>query len=441
MNFDQIKDIIVRTAKEKGISEYDLYFYAEESVGTEALKSEISSFSSGNGMSLGFRLIANGKMGRASTELFTEEEIAGLVDRAMANASCITSDDEEIIFPGSPSYRPAENKPIAKPDTALMKETTLALQKLAFEQSDKVSDGTQCAAYAFTIDTHLYNSYGLDLSDRYGAQYAYASVDVKDGEDAASGFEVKEGMTMDELADLPVMAAETALSKLGADLVETGKYPIIICGKQMRGLLSTFSSVFSSKNAQQGLSLLAGKEGEVIAADCITIVDDPFRPGAVQASFDGEGAATYTKNVVEKGKLNTLLYNLSTAKKAGKETTGNGTRSNGIRFYNFYLAGGELTDQELLQKAEGGIYITELKGMHAGANPTTGDFSLESAGFMIQNGKLGKPVKSFTITGNFFSLLKQIELLGKEVKFGVPTSTTVFGAPDTFIPEMDVAGK
>lgn len=441
MNFDSIKDIIVRTAKEKGLSEYEIYFAADESVSTEALKMEISNFSSGNSMSVDFRCKVGDKMGYASTELFTEEEMVGLVERAMTNAESIESEDEVEIFPGSPAYKKTEMKAPTIPDTALMTETTLALQKATFAESDKVSEGSQCGMAASVVDVRLFNSYGLDLSNRYGIQYAFASADVKDGEEAASGFEVAEGTTMEELGQLPHKAVSEALSKLGAGLVDTGKYPIVICGKQMRGLLATFSSVFSSKSAQQGLSLLAGKEGEVIAADCITIVDDPFRPGAIQTSFDSEGVATYTKNVVEKGKLNTLLYNLSTAKKAGRETTGNGARHNGLRMFNFYLAGGELTDEELLARAEGGIYVTELKGMHAGANATTGDFSLESAGFMIENGKLGKPVKSFTVTGNFFDLIKRISALGRDVKFGVSGGPGAFGAPDVLIPEMDIAGK
>lgn len=441
MNFESMKEIVVRAAKAAGLDEYELFYYADESMSVGTLKQEIDTFSSGNSMGIDFRCKVNGKMGYASTELLTEEELTELVSRAMENAKSIESDDEVDIFPGSPEYQKIEEKPIPVPNAAQMTDVALALQKKVYGLSDKIADGTRSSSSCGVYENCMYNSYGLELTNRAGLQYAVVSVNVKDGEEAAAGFEVAEGATMEEVGEIADRAVAEALSKLGAGLVETGHYPIVISGKQMRSLLSTFSSVFSSRAAQKGLSLLAGKEGEKIAADCVTIVDDPFRPDSIQAAFDGEGVATSRKCVVEKGTLNTLLYNLSTAKKAGRQSTGNGARHNGIRYFNFYLAAGEATDEELLQKAEGGIYITEVKGLHAGANATTGDFSIESAGFMIENGKLGRPVKSFTIAGNFFELLKQIDTLGNEVKFGISGGPTMFGSPDVYIPDMSVAGK
>lgn len=441
MNFESMKEIVVRAAKAAGLNEYELYYYADEDMSVGALKQEIDSFSSGNSQGIDFRCKINGKMGYASTELFTEEELTELVSRAMENAKSIESDDEVDIFPGSPKYEKVEVKEPPVPNAAQMTDVTMALQKKIYTLSDKIADGTRSSASCGTVETCLYNSYGLELTNRYSLQYGVVSVNVKDGEEAAAGFDVAEGATMDELGEIADKAVAEALSKLGAGLVETGHYPIVICGKQMRSLLSTFASVFSSKDAQKGLSLLAGKEGEKIAADCVTIMDDPFRPGSIQAAFDGEGVATSRKCVVENGTLNTLLYNLSTAKKAGRESTGNGARHNGIRYFNFYLASGEATEEELLKKAEGGIYVTEIKGLHAGANATTGDFSIESAGFMIEDGKLSRPVKSFTIAGNFFDLLRQIDTLGNEVKFGLSGGPTMFGSPNVYIPNMSVAGK
>lgn len=441
MTFECMKEIIVRAAEAAGVTEYELYYGAGEDMSVSALKQEIDSFASGNSQAIDFRCKVNGKMGYASTELFTEEELIELVSRAMENAKSIESDDEVDIFPGSPKYETIEVRPIPVPNAAQMTDTVLALQNKIYSLSDKVSDGTHSSVACGTGGSYLYNSYGLELSTEYGLQYGVVAVNVKDGEEAAAGFEVAEGATMEELGDIADSAVAEALSKLGADLVETGHYPIVICGKQMRGLLSTFASIFSSKDAQKGLSLLAGKEGTKIAADCVTIMDDPFRKDSIQAAFDGEGVATARKCVVENGTLNTLLYNLSTAKKAGRESTGNGARHNGIRYFNFYLAAGEYTEEELLNKANGGIYVTEIKGLHAGANATTGDFSIESAGFMIEDGKLGRPVKSFTIAGNFFELLRNIAALGNEVKFGISGGPTMFGAPDVLLPDMSVAGK
>ena len=210
----------------------------------------------------------------------------------------------------------------------------------------------------------------------------------------------------------------------------------------MRSLLSAYASAFSAKNALLGMSKLRGKEGEKIAADIVTITDDPMREGCpIQTSFDDEGVATHKKTVVENGVLKTLLYDITTGIKTGKETTGNGRRGGNIAPYNFGICAGSDTQEELFAKAENGIYVTGVKGLHAGANAITGDFSVESEGFIIKDGKKAGPIKSFTVAGNFFELIKNIDSLGNEVKWGIPTGFTVFGSPDVLVMDMSVAGK
>ena len=82
-----------------------------------------------------------------------------------------------------------------------------------------------------------------------------------------------------------------------------------------------------------------------------------------------------------------------------------------------------------------------MKGFHAGANAVTGDFSIESAGFMIRDGKKAEAVKEFTVSGNFFELLKQIKAFSNEVKYGIPSDFTLFGSPDALVSDMSVAGE
>ena len=266
----------------------------------------------------------------------------------------------------------------------------------------------------------------------------------KDGE-ASDGFDYTVGL--DKAGELPVRAVEESMSKLGAKTVESGKYPIIIDGKQMRALLSTFCSVFSGKKAIQGLSLLAGKEGEIIASESVTVIDDPqYGTSPVQTPFDGEGVATYKKNVIENGVLKTLLYDLATAQRAGVKTTANGQRGSyaqqvSIEPFCFYIKEGKLTEDELRKKMGDGLYVTELKGLHAGANAVTGDFSIESAGFLVKDGELAGAVKGFTVAGNFFELLKNIAAVADTVKFGMPSGFTTFGSPDVLIAPMSVAGE
>jgi PmbA protein len=300
---------------------------------------------------------------------------------------------------------------------------------------------------AFTGEVCLANSHGLELYNKTGLSAAVVCAVIKQGEEASDAYEYACGSTMAELGDLPERVVGEAISKLGAKGVKTGNYNVIFNGKMVRALLSTFSSVFSAKNAQMGLSLLAGKEGETIAAECITICDDPAHEGfSNKTPFDGEGVATYKKNVVENGVLKTLLYDLTTADKAGKASTGNGQRGSytssvSIAPYCFSIEGGDISEEMLMSMAGDSIYVTELKGLHAGADAVTGDFSVESAGYLIENGKLGDAVKSFTVSGNFFELIKNVSALSDRVDFGLPSKATVFGAPSMLIKGLSVAGE
>jgi PmbA protein len=167
---------------------------------------------------------------------------------------------------------------------------------------------------------------------------------------------------------------------------------------------------------------------------------------SIQTNFDAEGVAAFRKSVVEGGVLKTLLHNRETAAIAGVESTANASKGSyaspvAISPYAFCLEAGDKSEAELLQMAGDGIYITELKGLHAGANPITGDFSLESAGFRIKDGKLGEAVKSFTVAGNFFELLKSISALSDEVEVAITGGFTTFGAPAVLIKDMSIAGK
>ena len=447
MQFEEMKQVLIAAAERAGLSQYEIYYQMEESISAETLKDEISSFASSVGGGVCFRCIVDGKMGYASGELMTADAMESLVTTAIANARCIDSEDEVFIFGGSPAYAKLAPREVKLTDVATVRDTALALQKATYAKSDKVGDGTQSVVLSTATEITLCNSNGLNLTNRVGLSGAYVAPVIRDGDEAQETFEFAEGASFEELSALPQKAVRGALDKLGAGLVDSGKYDVVFDGKQFRSFLSTFSPVFSAKQAQHGLSLLAGKENETVAACCVTLTDDPMRPDSpMQTPFDGEGVATAKRNVIENGILKTLLYDLTTAKKAGVESTGNGQKGSyaspvSIAPYNFGIMAGDDTQDDLFAAVGNGIYITECKGFHAGANAVTGDFSIESAGFMIRDGKRAEPVKSFTVAGNFFDLLKQIDRLGNEVKWGIPGGFTVFGSPDVLVRGMSVAGK
>ena len=442
MTFTEIKNIIAASCEKLGVEEYEVTMSIGEDISTETLKDEISAFSSGQSAKVYFRCLEGGRMGYASTSYFDEDEIADLVVRAKDNAKAIENDDVVVIYKGSESYEKTTAPEPVVIEAGELKAKALELQKATYAADSAVVDGTQSVAMSFRNEIYLYNSHGLELSNKVGMSGCYIEAVVNSNGESRNNFEFAENIYSKDAEELPKKAVQGALDMIGAAEIPTGKYNVVIDGTQMRSLLSAFASAFSAKNALLGMSKLAGKEGEKIAADIVTITDDPMREGCpVQTPFDDEGVATHKKTVVENGVLNTLLYDLTTAIKTGKETTGNGRRGGNIAPYNFGIAAGADTQDELFAKAGDGIYVTGMKGLHAGANPITGDFSVESVGFLIKDGKKAGPIKSFTVAGNFFTLLKEIDSLGNELKWGIPGGYTVFGSPDVLIKDMSVAGK
>ena len=328
-----------------------------------------------------------------------------------------------------------------------LKKLTEELAEAVYNSSDKVAGGT--ATYGITAEfvVRLSNSHGLNLETQCGINALQLGAVICDDGKYESEYNLKELKGDVDLDELARETVDLALKKAHAVGVESGKYNVVLDPKQMRTILSVYSSAFSAKMAQMGMSLLAGKEGEKIASDIVTITDDPMREGvSIQTNFDAEGVAAFRKSVVEGGVLKTLLHNRETAANQGVESTGNASKGGyaspvAISPYAFCLEAGDKTEEELLNLAGNGIYITELKGLHAGANPITGDFSLESAGFKIENGKLTDAVKSFTIAGNFFELIKNVSALSDKVEVAVTGGFTTFGAPAVLIPDMSVAGK
>lgn len=226
----------------------------------------------------------------------------------------------------------------------------------------------------------------------------------------------------------------------------SGEYLVVIRADAMADLLHTFAGIFSADSAQKGTSLLKGREGDAIAADCVTIVDDPHLAGSVSSQpFDGEGVPTFRKEIVKAGTLTTLLHNLKTAHKQGVGTTANASRASygapvGVSPSNFFLQPGAGDLAELLSDAEGGLLITDLQGLHSGANEISGDFSLGAKGYRIVDGKKAGCVRQITVAGNFYNLMKDIQRVGSDLFFGFPGGGR-YGSPSVLVKKLSVAGK
>lgn len=449
LDVDRIKTALCAALANLGVSEYEIYYTASSGISVDTLDRAVSAFSSSDSNGVCLRVIIDGRVGYASSELIEEHEMAELAYRACENARSVEKVDTVGIYGGSDSYeeqRTPEHKSIG---AAELRALALELGERTYAADSRVKSGTTTQATSFDREIGIINSHGVDLHAAFGMDVIAAEAVVAEGEEQQSDFAycayIGDGQQLDAVAG---EAVGNATSKLGAsDNVPSGRYDIIIDGKQMRELLAVYSGAFSAKNVLDGMSSLRGKLGCEVASKLISLTDDPQRQGnMVGIPFDAEGVATHRRAVIEGGVLRTFLHNRETALAMGCETTANASKADyssavSVRPYSFCIEAGDDSMEQLMAKVGDGILITELKGLHAGANTVSGDFSLESEGFMIRGGKRAEAIKCFTVAGNFFELLRSITAVGDRIETGVQMGITGFGSPAVLVPDMPVAGK
>lgn len=234
-------------------------------------------------------------------------------------------------------------------------------------------------------------------------------------------------------------AARRTLRRLGARKVPTQKVPLVFAPEVARSILGAILGAINGNAVYRSSSFLAGKLGETVAGNNLTIIDDGTIPGGFgSASFDGEGLPTRRKVVLDQGVLTSYLLNTYTARKLGLQSTGNASRglagSPGIGAGNFYLEPGAQTPEEILAGISKGLYVTELIGH--GVNIVTGDYSHGASGLWIENGELTYPVEEITVAGNLKEMLHNISRIGNDLIF-----RSAVACPTLCIEGMTIAGE
>lgn len=448
MDFNAFKQLVIDCCEKAGITEYELYYQAGSSISVDTFRHSINEFSSSRTGGVCFRCIVGGKMGYASTEELSPAQAMAIVTKAADSAALLESEEQVFLGEGGQEYAPLCITPYDLPTTEELIAATLQTQEKLYAANPAVIDGCQTNGIVEQSEIAICNSKGLNLHYQGNVSGLVALGVVSDGKEMANDYQIKLGK-LDEIDTdaLAKKAVDGAIAGLGGEPAPTGQYPVVFDPEAMSSLLSTFSGIFSSEAVQKGLSQLGGKEGEQIASEIVTLVDDPFhKENPMPINFDAEGSPTCRKNIIENGKLCTLLYNLKTAAVAGRATTGNASKSGydaavGVRPFTMFIAPGTMSEAELLSQIEHGVYIHSLGGLHAGANPISGDFSLQSAGFMIENGVKTRAVKSFTVAGNFYQLLGDITAIADNCTLPMPMGMTAFGSPSVRVDGLSIAGK
>ncbi|SCY68855.1 TldD/PmbA family protein [Alkaliphilus peptidifermentans] len=449
MEILNLKDKIFEAGKEMGFDDMEISYVSNKKFNCKVFKDSIDDYSISIEGGISFRGVINNKMGYSYTEKVDETSINLLLKKARENAQVIENDDNEEIFEGSAIY---ERVDIFSDDYSHVKvedklQLLLNFAEEVYKQDERVAQILYNLYEDHESERMIFNTKGLSKIEKSNIGLIYFSILVKDSKDSKSSSILK--VTRDfrdfDYKEMAKSVVEDALTLLGAEPVKSKDYSILLKNNAAASLLQTFKDIFSAENVQHGRSLLKNKLGEAIASNQITIIDDPhIKEKMASRSFDSEGVATKKCVIVEEGLLKTYLHNLKTAKKDGVSSTGHGYRNSykgtiTIAPTNLFIDSGDNTYDDLVKSIEEGLIITELQGLHSGANIVSGDFSLAAEGYFVKNGQIEKPVNQITIAGNFYELLKNIEAVGNDIEFTFPSEGYV-GSPTLLIKKLAVSG-
>lgn len=422
MNINKFIDHIMSNCSERGLKKYQVVYSYNQDDSLSVFQQKVLKNSSLTRGVITISVIVNGKLGKFTTEKFVEDDINLMVKQAIMNAEIVDHDDEVFFSDGDGEYKtvtpyePLKDKLKSLDKVQFLRE----LESHAYNADKRVINVISSVFVQSKSKTIMKNSLGLDLSEENISAFGYINVGVSENGETKTGGYLTDFSSEESFSPAFVAnkAVDKALAKLGAISVSPQKEKVIIENHAFSSLLQSIAPIFSSYSVDRGYSKLRDKLGNIIASSKVTILDNPHLEGGyATTSFDGDGVPTQDKVVVNEGRLETFLYNLSMAHKFNTESTGNGTGGLGTRTFNFYLSNGDKSMEDLLRILDNGVYINGFNGLHAGLNIISGDFSLGADGFLVSNGKLSKALQQFTVSGNIYELLKNIVEVGDDLEF------------------------
>jgi TldD protein len=347
-------------------------------------------------------------------------------------------------------------------------ETVATVQKVALVNSANVAARAIDPRIRQVMATYrenrqnviIANSDGFIAEDERMYLTAMVHVVAMDGGVIQTGYEPVGGFMGMELFELNPLdqaaerASRRALQMLSARKAPAGRMPVVLSSEAGGTMIhEAVGHGLEADLAQSGLSVYSGRIGEQIASPLITVLDDATLPGR-RGSFrvDDEGTDSQRTKLVDRGTLKTFMYDRLTALKDGMRSTGNGRRESYKhrpipRMTNTMIAPGASDPDEILRATPRGLFVKKMGGGQV--NTVNGDFVFEvSEGYLIENGRIGEPVRGATLAGNGPQVLMSIDMVGSDLGFSIGTcgkdgqgSPVSDAQPTLRIPEITVGGE
>lgn len=438
---NKIIEKILYTALGKGGDFAEVYVEDKYSSNVRLVGGLIENNISGRDYGVGIRIFDKFNSIYAYTNDSTEDNLIKVAKEA-ASALNSTTVDLKLSFMKRSS---SNHNPIKILPSTVSKKEKIDLMKLGYEAAKNYDEVISQVTVNYLEEEQnilIANTDGLLAEDkRIRTRYSVGSVASKDGEmqqgfygpGASMGFEFFDKINVEEVGK---EASRIAKTMVHADYSPSGNMQVIM-DNEFGGVLfhEACGHALEAAFVSKGTSAFANKLGKLVASPLLTTIDDGTMPNEWgSTNIDDEGTPTQRNVLIENGILKSYLIDKLNGRRMNMDSTGSSRRQSykfapTSRMNNTYIAAGDSNLESIIANTEKGLYAKKLGG--GSVNPATGDFNFTvMEGYVIENGKILRPVRGATLIGNGVKVLELIDMVGKDLTLG----QGMCGADSGYIP-------
>ena len=423
-----------------------MIFCAFESINNKISfeKQKLKNYSTSKDRNLALRISAKNKFGVSYTKDFSKESIEECYNQAL-NSLKLSDREEEVEISPSQEYLDMSSA-IYNPDTVSLSEKVekvKSMDQACLSLGDKIQPvfnvGTD--QVFFSIFGNSNQAQGSYCSNTVFC-YSYTLAIDKNHRSQGASQQSSRNYKSINFQELGQESASKSLKKLNFSIPKTARYPVIFqSGQSATTLVSLLVDHLNGKKIYENLSLLRGSLNKKKLSSLFSLYDDPFVPwGFGSAPFDQEGFPSQKTTLVEDGVIKNYLTNSFIAKTLKVPHTAKASRSdNGdvnASLTNIMMQEGKSSFSDLLKEYPQVIVIDALKGL-AGYNPISGNFSIESEGFLWNRGEEAQAICEFTVSGNLIDVFAHISKVAKDSAY----YSGCFKTPSFLVPDLSISGS
>ncbi|MCF7809168.1 MAG: TldD/PmbA family protein [Candidatus Marinimicrobia bacterium] len=426
-----------KKAKEAGADETGIGINQSRSVEVDFRDGKVENLKESTQQSLWIDIHSKGKFSSHSTNDLRKSSLEKFIPNAVDLTAFLEKDDFRTLTPpelyeGQHTVDIDINDPAQVAVTAEERLNRAKELGALLEGRDERIISIASGFYDSHSESYLLMSNGFEGHNESTSFTHGASVSMQgEGDKKPEGWKYYRAHHLEDLVSAEETAAEALLrtqDRLGAKKVPSEQLPLLLENANAARLLYYLLGPMRASYIQQKRSFLEGKKGEQIAADVLSVIDDPtVVRGLGSKYYDGDGIAAKVRPVISNGVLDDYFVDVYYGNKMGWQPNGGGTS-------NLIIKPGTRSGQEIEAALDKGILVTNWLG--GNANSTTGDYSLGVAGWLIENGKRVQPITEMNISGNYSDLLMNLVEVGND-----PYVHSSFRTPTLLFDKVSFSGS